>query len=250
MNYSKGMVKLGLIQTVSYSTNQNGISKVAEMLKKLGRKETDIVCLPEQWLKNNKISNFDLEFLEFKKIAKEFSMTIIPGAFYQIAKKISIIAPVIGPEGEFIGKQEKIHPFGYEQGEVKPGNTVKIFNTACKFGVIICYDMVFPKVANTLVKKGAQILISPSRIVRRGIKPWQMYVQVRALENRVPIIAANVKNQRFGGNSIIVDLIENDKIVTTKITKLSKEGGITKEFNLNKYEESRKSRFSDSNKFH
>jgi predicted amidohydrolase len=177
-------------------------------------------------------------------------MTIIPGAFYQIAKKISIIAPVIGPEGEFIGKQEKIHPFGYEQGEVKPGNAVKIFNTACKFGVIVCYDMVFPKVANTLVKKGAQILISPSRIVRRGIKPWQMYVQVRALENRVPIIAANVKNQRFGGNSIIVDLIENDKIVTTKITKLSKEGGITKEFNLNKYEESRKSRFSDSNKFH
>ena len=50
-----------------------------------------------------------------------------------------------------------------------------------------------------------------------------MYVQVRALENRIPILAANVKNQRFGGNSIIVDLTENDKIVTTKITKLSKE---------------------------
>jgi predicted amidohydrolase len=244
------MTKLGLIQTISYSTNQNGISKVSEMLKKLGKKETDIVCLPEQWLKNNKIVNFDIEFLEFKKIAKEFSMTIIPGAFYQIAKKTSIIAPVIGPEGEFIGKQEKIHPFGYERGNVNPGNTVKIFNTACKFGVVICYDMVFPKVASTLVKKGAQILISPSRIVRRGIKPWQMYVQVRALENRIPILAANVKNQRFGGNSIIVDLSENDKIVTTKITKLSKEGEITKKFKLDKYEKSRKSRFLDSNKFH
>ncbi len=244
------MTKLGLIQTISYSTNQNGISKVSEMLKKLGRKETDIVCLPEQWLKNNKISNFDLEFSEFKKIAKEFSMTIIPGAFYQITKKISIIAPVIGPEGEFIGKQEKIHPFGYERGNVKPGNTVKIFNTACKFGVVICYDMVFPKVANTLVKKGAQILVSPSRIVRRGIEPWQMYVQVRALENRIPILAANVKNQRFGGSSIIVDLAENDKIVTTKITKLSKEGEITKKFKLDKYEKSRKNRFLDSNKFH
>jgi predicted amidohydrolase len=244
------MTKLGLIQTISYSTNQNGISKVSEMLKKLGRKETDIVCLPEQWLKNNKISNFDLEFSEFKKIAKEFSMTIIPGAFYQITKKISIIAPVIGPEGEFIGKQEKIHPFGYERGNVKPGNTVKIFNTACKFGVVICYDMVFPKVANTLVKKGAQILVSPSRIVRRGIEPWKMYVQVRALENRIPILAANVKNQRFGGSSIIVDLAENDKIVTTKITKLSKEGEITKKFKLDKYEKSRKNRFLDSNKFH
>jgi predicted amidohydrolase len=226
------MTKLGLIQTISYSTNQNGISKVSEILKKLGRKETDIVCLPEQWLKNNKISNFDLEFSDFKKIAKEFAMTIIPGAFYEIKKKTSIIAPVIGPEGEFIGKQEKIHPFGYEQNSVKPGNTVKIFNTACKFGVIICYDMVFPKVANTLVKKGAQVLLSPSRIVRRGIEPWQMYVQVRALENRIPILSANVKNQRFGGNGIIFDLSENDKTVTAKITKLSKEGGDHKEIQI------------------
>jgi predicted amidohydrolase len=245
------MVKIGLIQTISYSTNQKGISRVSEMLRKLGRKETEIVCLPEQWLKKNEILDFDLEFSDFKKIAREFSMTIIPGAFYEITKrKTSIIAPIIGPEGEFIGRQEKIHPFDYEHDTVKPGREAKIFNTACKFGVIICYDLVFPKVANTLVRKGAQVLLSPSRIVRRGITPWQMYVQVRALENRIPILAANVENRRFGGNSIIVDLTENNKVVTTKITKLVGESEIAREFTLDKYEKSRKIRFSDSNKFH
>jgi len=244
------MVKLGLIQTISYTTNQKGISRASAILKKLGKRETDIVCLPEQWLKNNEISDFDLEFSDFKKIAKDFSMTIIPGAFYEITKrKTSIIAPVIGPDGEFIGKQEKIHPFDYEQDTVKPGKEAKIFNTACRFGVIICYDMVFPKVANTLVKKGAQVLLSPSRIVRRGIEPWQMYVQVRALENRVPILAANIENYRFGGNSIVVDLTENNKVVTTKITRLNGESEITREFTLDKYEKSRKIRFSDSNEF-
>ena len=45
------MVKLGIIQTISYQSNLKGIERVAEILKKLGRKETDIVCLPEQWLK-------------------------------------------------------------------------------------------------------------------------------------------------------------------------------------------------------
>jgi predicted amidohydrolase len=244
------MVKLGLIQTVSQSTNQKGIAQAVKILKKLGRNNTDIVCLPEQWLKNNEISNFDLEFLDFKKIAKEFSMTIIPGAFYEITKeKTSIISPVIGPNGEFIGRQEKIHPFDYEKDNVKPGNEAKIFNTACKFGIVICYDMVFPNVAHTFVKKGAQVLFSPSRIVKRGIQPWQMYVQVRALENRIPIIAANVESQRFGGNSLIVDLSENNKVVTTKVFKLNGESGISKEFNLDKYEKSRKSRFLDSNKF-
>ena len=244
------MVKLGLIQTTSQSTNQKGIAHTMKILKKLGRSNTDIVCLPEQWLKNNEISNFDLEFSEFKKIAKEFSMTIIPGAFYDITKKkTSIVSPVIGPNGEFIGMQEKIHPFDYEKNNVKPGNEAKIFNTACKFGVVICYDMVFPKVANTLVKKGAQVLFSPSRIVRRGIEPWQMYVQVRALENRIPILAANVENRRFGGNSLIIDLNENNKVVTTKVMKLNGECGVSKEFDLNKYEKSRKIRFSDSNNF-
>jgi len=243
------MVKLGLIQTKSYDSNQKGISKVSENLKKLGRKETEIVCLPEQWLKNNVIEDFDLEFLEFKKIARDFAMTIIPGAFYEITKNTSIIAPVIGPEGEFIGRQEKIHPFDYERNNVKPGKEAKIFNTACKFGIIICYDMVFPNVANVLAKKGAQVLLSPSRIVRRGIVPWQMYVQVRALENRIPILAANVENQKFGGSSVIVDLSENNKIVTTKMIKLDGESERSKEFTLDKYEQSRKIRFSDSNMF-
>ena len=76
------MVKLGLIKTITYSKNQKGIVGVSEILKKLGKKETEIVCLPEQWLKNNKISDFDSEFSDFKKIAKDFGMTIIPGAFY------------------------------------------------------------------------------------------------------------------------------------------------------------------------
>jgi omega-amidase len=61
--------------------------------------------LPEQWLRNNEIGDFDLEFSDFKKIAKEFSMTVILGAFYEIPKKkTSIISPVVGPNGEFIGR--------------------------------------------------------------------------------------------------------------------------------------------------
>ena len=245
------MVKLGLIQTSSQGSNEKRIFAAAAILEKLGKKDTDIACLPEQWLKNNAIEDFDEEFSSFKKIAKKFSMTIIPGAFYDISKKRTVItSPVIGPIGEFIGKQEKIHPFDYEKDSVKPGKEAKIFNTACKFGVVICYDMVFPNVANTFARKGAQVLFSPSRIVRRGIEPWQMYVKVRSLENRIPILAANVDSQRFGGSSMIVDLSEKDKVMTTKITELEGEEGISKEFNLDKYEESRNKRFQDSNKFY
>ena len=74
------MVKLGLIQTISYSTNQKGISRVSEILRKLGRKETDIVCLPEQWLKSNEITDFNSEGKSLKFILfiyKLISKTLI-----------------------------------------------------------------------------------------------------------------------------------------------------------------------------
>jgi predicted amidohydrolase len=244
------MTKVGLIQTTRYDSNQKGIESVSKILKELGKQETEIVCLPEQWLKNNKIENFNSEFAEFMKIAREYSMTVITGAFYEVSnQKTSIVSPIIGPNGEIIGKQEKIHPFDYEKDTVKPGTEAKIFDTVCKFGVVICYDMVFPNVSNILAKKGAKILFSPSRIVKRGIQPWQMYVQVRALENRIPIIAANVEDDKFGGNSMIVDMQEEDRVMNTKIIKLNGEASHSVKFDLEKYEESRMKRFSDWNKF-
>lgn len=245
------MVKLGLIQTVSYSSNEQALQKISQSLKSLGRKETDIVTLPEQWLKNNRIVDYNKEFSDFKKIAKEYSMTIILGAFYERKKyRLVISSPVIGPKGEIIGTQEKIHPFDYEQKLVKPGRETKVFQTNCKFGIIICYDMVFSDVANSLVKKGAEVLFSPSRIVKRGIQPWQLYVQVRALENRVPILAANVDNNQYGGKSIIVDLLEDDGVVIPKkVAELQGEKSKIKEFDLRKYKKSRNKRFSDSRKF-
>ena len=244
------MTKVGLIQTIQYGSNQKGIESVSKRLRELGKQETEIVCLPEQWLKNNKIENFNSEFAEFMKIAREYSMTVITGAFYEVSnQKTSIVSPIIGPNGEIIGKQEKIHPFDYEKDTVKPGTEAKIFDTVCKFGVVICYDMVFPNVSNILAKKGAKILFSPSRIVKRGIQPWQMYVQVRALENRIPIIAANVEDDKFGGNSMIVDMQEEDRVMNTKIIKLNGEASHSVKFDLEKYEESRMKRFSDWNKF-
>jgi len=244
------MTKVGLIQTSNYENNKKGIENVSKLLKKLGVDETEIVCLPEQWLPNNKINDYDKEFSEFKKISQEYNMTIIPGAFYQEKNnQISINSPIISPDGEIIGKQEKIHPYDYEKEIVNPGNEAKIFNTSCKFGVMICYDTVFPGVADTLTKKGAQILFSPSRIVKEGIDPWKMYVQVRSLENRIPIVAPNVIDMKFGGNSLIIELQKKEKIVKTKLTELYGESSESIDIIFSNYKEIRKHRLEDRNNF-
>lgn len=242
--------KLGIVQTTSYESNQIGISEISKMLERLGKNEVDVVCLPEQWLPDNKVCDFDTEFESFKKIAREYSMWVIPGAFYEKMGKNQVIsAPVIDESGQIVGKQEKIHPFDYERDLIKAGTKANVFSAKCKFGIIICYDMVFSDVAETLVKKGAQVLFSPSRIVRRGIFPWHLYVQTRSLENRIPILAVNVQNKKFGGKSIIVDLEDNDGVMIPK-TKISI--GQTMRFDsfdLIKHETSRMARYSDHRRF-
>ena len=177
-------------------------------------------------------------------------MTIIPGAFYEKnGNKVSISSPIIGPKGEIIGKQEKIHPYDYEKETVDAGTEAKIFNTSCKFGIMICYDTVFPGVAETLTRKGAEILFTPSRIVKEGIEPWKMYVQVRSLENRIPIIAPNVKDNKFGGNSIIVELVKEEKIVKTKINELDEKYEESVDIRFADYDIIRKHRVEDRNNF-
>jgi predicted amidohydrolase len=245
------LIKLGIIQTTSYPTDEHAKNTVSHLLELLGKKEADIVCLPEQWLKQNVISNFDSEFAKFKSIAKNYSLTVIPGAFYEKKSRGYVIsAPVIGPTGEIIGKQEKIHPFDYEKRIIRHGTKTQVFKTKCKFGLIICYDMVFADVAKSLAKKGAEVLFSPSRIVRRGLHPWHLYVQTRALENRIPILAANMENRRFGGKSIVVDLYENDEIMIPKIKSMLKgQSFAVSAFNLKKYKKSRNTRYLDAQKF-
>ena len=177
-------------------------------------------------------------------------MTIIPGAFYEKNEnKVTINSPIIGPEGEIIGKQEKIHPYDYEKEIVNSGTEAKVFNTSCKFGIMICYDTVFPGVAEALTKKGAKILFTPSRIVKEGIEPWKMYVQVRSLENRIPIIAPNVKDEKFGGNSLIVELVKEGKIVKTKINELGKKYEESVNIRFADYDNIRKERLKDRNNF-
>jgi len=133
--------------------------------------------------------------------------------------------------------------------QLVPEQRAKIFKTSCKFGIMICYDTVFPGVAQMLVNKGAEILFSPSRIVKEGIEPWKMYVQVRSLENRIPIIAPNVENTKFGGNSMIIELVKEEKIVKTKITKLEGEFEMSADIILSNYKKIRRQRSEDRNKF-
>jgi omega-amidase len=213
------VLRIALIQLHVQNNKAKAVENALRLLKKVGSSNSDIACLPELWY-TKIVRNFEMDFDKIIDIAKEYNMVVIPGAFLERSNNdnkngnaLQISSPVIANDGTIAGRQLKIHPFGAQRKVVKAGTKVELFKSGSfKFGIGICYDIVFPEVARALVKKDADILFFPSKIRYEGIKPWHMYVQVRALENRIPIAAPNVcddnsssNNSIYKGKSIFVD---------------------------------------------
>jgi len=252
------VLRVALAQIGLQNNQEKAIRHTLKLLNRTGSSNSDIVCLPELWY-SKILTNFETQFVKIIAVAKEYNMTVIPGAFIERSKMtdnkdglLQISCPIITNEGTILGSQLKIHPFGPQRKVIKAGNKVHVFESSnIKFGIGICYDIVFPEISRALVKKGADILFFPSKIRHEGIKPWHMYVQVRALENRVPIAAPNVcdTNKIYKGKSILVDFNYDSKtdiaIPKLRIGSSVNEQILIMDIDLKYARELRKKRFED-----
>ena len=102
---------------------------------------------------------------EFRAMAKKHKIWLVPGSMFQ--KKLGKVyntASVINPDGEVIGRYDKMFPFlPYEQG-VASGEEFLIFDVpnVGRFGLSICYDMWFPETSRTLAVQGVEVILHPS----------------------------------------------------------------------------------------
>jgi len=120
---------------------------------------------------------------------------------------------LISPEGEIIGKYDKTHlvPFGeyvplkkylpfihklvVGVGDFTPGKRLEPLEfEGNSFGVLICFESIFPELARGFIKKGAGFLINITNDAwfGRTSAPYQHFSQsiFRAVENKVFLIRA------------------------------------------------------------
>jgi omega-amidase len=206
------MIKVLLIQSKLCESKAKALEYFQRIVNNPRFDNSDIVCFPELWYPNM-VNDFEKEFATILDTAKQKSIFIIPGAFLErIDDEICVSCPIISKKGKVIGRQLKIHPFGIQRKDVKPGIKAEVFNLGkFKLGIVICYDVVFQEVSRVLATKGADVLFFPSKIKTEGVGPWHIYLQARALENRIPVVAPNVCTGPFGGKSIIVDFSYNKR---------------------------------------
>jgi len=102
---------------------------------------------------------------EFQALAKKYNIWLIPGSMFQKKHgKIYNTATVINPQGEIVGRYDKMFPFyPYEVG-VTGGDEFMFFDVpdVGRFGMSICYDMWFPETSRTLAVNGVDVILHPT----------------------------------------------------------------------------------------
>ncbi len=110
--------------------------------------------------------------------------------------------------GRHIVTYRKAHLFNKEKKWFTPGQLEPPVSTLGEysFGVMICWDWIFPEMTRILALKGAQVILHPANLV---LDYCQNAMQTRALENGVFTVTANRIGQErglvFTGKSQITD---------------------------------------------
>jgi omega-amidase len=250
---AKKIIRAAAVQVRPIETSiEKTIRYAIALTKKAAEKEVDIICLPEHWLPEKTIPTPVSPMPGLQSLAEEYGVAVVGGAFYEKVKgQVLLSCPVIGQDGTVIGRQFKVHLFGFERKYAKPGNSYPIFQLrGYKIGILVCYDVDFPEPSRIYALEGAELVLCPSRIVKTGIEPWQQYVTVRCLENRIPIVAPNVYAPPwFTGHSMIISLREDPRTKishprTTSVSRLG-EGIAIAEIDLSLHNRLRRERFAD-----
>ena len=197
---------------------EGNIARIKAILKEADEKEIGVLVLPE-------LINSGYVF-ENKEEAQEAAEVIPEGRASKILQKWTeknrlVVAGLcefaegsvfnsaaIFAKGEHITTYRKIHLFRDEKEWFKAGDDeppVVVFN-GHRYGVMICFDWVFPEIARVLGLKGAEVILHPANLV---LPYCQKAMITRSIENGVFTATANrIGTERgvtFTGNSQITN---------------------------------------------
>lgn len=192
------MIKVAVIQT---NPIFGRIEKNLNNIKKLFLNSADLVVLPELCTTGYQFKNMDeiekysedftnsfsVDFLTF--LAQENNTIIVAGIAEKSNGKYYNSAVVISPNG-LLKTYRKINLFYRENIYFSSGKNEPLVLDlgAYKIGVMICFDWIFPEVARSLAKNGADIITHPANLV---LPFCQDAMLTRSIENRVFTATAN-----------------------------------------------------------
>ncbi len=146
------------------------------------------------------------EFYQVFSLANQLKINLLVGAVSRIDENYFNSALLISPAGVLSAIYHKLHlvPFGEyiplkktfpfletvaPIGDIQPGREFTIFRQPANFGVLICFEDLFPKLSREFVKRGAKFLVNITNDAwyKKTSAPYQHFAAsvFRSVENRI-----------------------------------------------------------------
>jgi predicted amidohydrolase len=207
------------------------IEKVLRILQGVQSGHFDLLVLPELWISgafdfksNTSLSQSLLQeaLLSISTLANQKSTFIHSGThpMKDSEGKLFNTAIIFDSLGQIVCKYNKIHLFGFDEGErlvFEPGMEVTVIDfKGRKIGVSTCYDLRFPELYINQIKQGAEVLLISAAWPTMRINHWNSLLQARAIESQAYVIGCNAL-----GRSLDIELGGNSSIFSPTGQKLS-----------------------------
>ena len=228
-------LKIAAIQMVSTPTLQENLDTATRLIKAAAADGAQLAVLPEYFclmgLKDTDKVNAR-EKLGSGPIQEQLSVAAKDHGIYLVAGTIPLEANdpskvlnttlAFNPEGEHIGRYDKIHLFGFqtateryqesetiEAGEDPSLLTISVNQQEWTFGLSICYDLRFPELYRALGQVDCHI-IPAAFTFTTGKDHWEILLRARAIENQCYFLASaqggtHQNQRRTWGHSMLID---------------------------------------------
>ncbi|WP_078429841.1 carbon-nitrogen family hydrolase [Alkalihalobacterium alkalinitrilicum] len=202
-------------------TKQQRMDRVLSMIDEL--RDYDLITLPEVWATGyftfdkykEEAEELGGSFIQtFSEKAKELNVLLFAGSFIEKKEDRYYNTSILfGNDGSILATYRKVHLFRYgsKEGEIltRGEEPVVVETEFGKVGLTTCYDLRFPELYRKQVEMGAEILLVTSAWPHQRLAHWNLFNQVRALENQCFLISCNcvgkTKGVELAGNSKVVD---------------------------------------------
>jgi 5-aminopentanamidase len=188
--------------TVPEKKKQN-ITLIQEQLESAGQASTDVLLFGEyanlwhrgtsQRKRDYRAESLDAPVVQLVSVyAKKYSMNIVFPMLTVVDGIVGNYCMLFDRDGKITGSYRKTHPTIAEQKlGMKRGNALPVFELDCvRIGIMTCMDIEYPEVAQTLMVKGAEVLLFPHVQGGWGEIDWEIRYRARAIDTGLILVSA------------------------------------------------------------
>ena len=214
------------VQMVSSASWEENIQAASRQIMAAKTSGAQLIVLPEYFCLMGHSDQDKVKICEefgngpiqdaLKNIASENKIYLVAGTIplaTQNTQKVKNSTLVFNPTGEVISRYDKIHLFGFKQGNenyqesntIEPGSLPTSFTIThqgieWKFGLSICYDIRFPELYRNIGAVDCHI-IPAAFTYSTGKAHWEILLRSRAIENQCYVLASAQGGQHQNGRN-------------------------------------------------